>query len=227
MDISLTLDDRQLQAWISQLTTGAQLKRAASSAINKASQAARKEAFTTAAQDINVPIGIAKRNIRKPSRATEANLESRWMITKSRISILSTKGAKFVDPRGRGVTVKKGGRYYSKRSKRGSKSAGGLYAHTHAMTGGRSAQLHAVKAFMQVGGRGGMAAMVRVGKARKAIKPIYAELFRTGMSQSTGAPRKAWQTAALRAFVPAAEHDLQTVLSGGTVDPSAGVTFND
>lgn len=173
---------------------------ALSGAVNTAARAARKYTVPVIKQDANLTESITK-EIGRVQSASPGNLTARIAFKAGRHSILRTGGAVF--------------------SPKLSWNRGSLSASTHKLSGGGSAGLSIPKAFVMRGaGHGRFMVMVRTGKARTAIKAIYAASAKATMHDERQAPARKFIEVAQRELDREVSSALQTVFEGGHVSAS-------
>lgn len=173
---------------------------ALSGAVNTAARAARKYTVPVIKQDANLTESITK-EIGRVQSASPGNLTARIAFKAGRHSILRTGGATF--------------------SPKLSWNRGSLSASTHKLSGGGSASLSIPKAFVMRGaGHGRFMVMVRTGKARTSIKPIYAASAKATMHDDRQAPARKFIEVAQRELDREVSSALQTVFDGGHVSAS-------
>ena len=195
MPVTITIDTSKLLYWAKDLGSY-KIRLAAKSALNKAARAARTSAIEVIALDEGVSQARAKKSISKLNTASPSRLVATWSASKQRIGILSTAGAKFA-------------------------KGSGLTASTHKLTGGRSAALVVPKAFV-ITANGGRVLVIRKGKARGDIKPIFAETPSTGLGQDNAAGRKVWQKTAETRLPQELNEALSAVLKGASLPSDSG-----
>jgi hypothetical protein len=173
---------------------------ALSGAVNTAARAARKYTVPVVKQDANLSESLSK-EIGRVQPASPGNLTARVAFKPGRHSILRTGGATF--------------------SPGMSWNRGSLSASTHKLSGGGSASLSIPKAFVMRGaGHGKYMLMVRTGKARTAIKAIYAASAKATMHNEAQKPAQTFIQTAQRELDREVSAAIQTVFDGGHV--SAG-----
>jgi hypothetical protein len=168
--------------------------------VDRSARAARKEAIKTLAQDIGRPVADFRDAVPPVKASTQSNLSASWTIKKKALSILKT---------GSFTPVLSWNR-------------GSFTGSTFRVTGGGSAALNIPKAFIMRAPNGAQLLMVRTGAGRKSIKPVYAELPTTGMSQDDAAAREVWQKVAERELAANVGREVQAALDGASLSPESG-----
>jgi len=166
MGLTVNINASSLEKWASELSSKG-LRNSIRRAIDRSASQARKIAVETIAKDAGVPVARIRPGVTKLRRTTQYDLKASFTANKLAIGILNTQGA----------TVKR---------------IGGLSASTFRISGGGSSSLNVARAFI-VNANGGRFVAYRKGKERLPIKPIWAEMPNTAMSQDKGAARLAWQ----------------------------------
>lgn len=162
--------------------------------VDRAARTARRETIPIMAADIGVSKSAFGKAVPPVKGSTQNNLSATWTISKARISAL--KVGKFQPVL--------------------SPLRGSYTGSTFRLSGGGSSSLRIGKSFvMNVGGNSLL--MVRQGRGRSNVKSIYAEMPRTGMEQTDGAPRLKWQSVAERELAKEVAANVGIALSGGTV----------
>ncbi len=173
---------------------------ALSGSVNTATRAARKFTVPVVKQDASLSEPLSK-EIGRVQPASPGNLTARVAFKPGRHSILRTSGANF--------------------SPGMSWNRGSLSASTHKLSGGGSGGLSIPKASVMRGsGHGKYMLMVRTGKARTAIKAIYAASAKATMHNEAQKPAQTFIQTAQRELDHEVSSVLQTVFDGGHV--SAG-----
>lgn len=162
--------------------------------VDRAARTARRETIPIMAADIGVPKSVFAKATPPVKASTQSNLSATWAVSKARISALKI----------------------GKLQPGPSKLRGSFLGSTFRLTGGGSSSLSIPKAFV-MNVKGGPQLMVREGKGRSAIKGVYAEMPRTGMEQTHGAPRLKWENVAARELAKEVAANLGVTLGGGTV----------
>lgn len=165
MSLKVTFDASKLERWAKELSARG-FRNAVRRAVDQSARAARKATIPFIAADIGVPKAKIKAAVPKVAASKQGDLSARWTVSKLRMGILNTSGAKVSRP-------------------------GGLTASTHRLTGGGSASLNVRKAFV-IHANGGSFVAYRKTKQRLPVKGIYAEMPNTAMGQERAAAREHW-----------------------------------
>lgn len=191
-DISIRLDTSQFEQRL-QFASREGLN-AMRRAVDKAARTARKEALRKMAADIGAPASKFRSAVPLVRASTASNISASWTVSKKRLSLLELSGTKFVPV----LSALRG------------KASGSTFR----VTGGGSASLNLPKAFILTASNGARLLMIRNGKGRAAIKPLYAGMPNTTMSQDDGAPRREWQKVAERELSLNLGAELQRAFNG-------------
>ena len=184
--LNVSLDTKQLTAWASELSTRG-MRNAIRRAVDQSARYARKVTIKVIAADIGVSASKIKAATPKIQTTTAGNLSARWTVTKMRIGILDTAGAKI-------------------------SRATGLQASTNKVTGGGSASLDISKAFVLRLKNGATFVAYRKGKERLPIKGVYAEHPATALGQDGAAANKTWKQEADKQLATRLPIEIQKAL---------------
>jgi hypothetical protein len=184
--VDVKLDTSKLSQWASELSERG-FKNALRRAIDQSARYARKATIRVIAADIGVSASKIKTATPKIVTTTAGNLSARWTVTKMRIGILDTAGAKI-------------------------SRATGLQASTNRVTGGGSASLAISKAFLVTTAAGGRFVAFRMGKERLPLKGIYAEHPATALGQEGAAANKTWKQEANKQLATRLPIEIQKAL---------------
>jgi hypothetical protein len=192
--VNVQLDTSKLTAYLGELSTRG-MRNAIRRAVDQSARYARKATIKVIAADIGVSASKIKAATPKIVTTTAGDLSARWTVTKMRIGILDTVGAKI-------------------------SRATGLQASTERLTGGGSASLDISKAFLVTTAAGGRFVAFRKGKERLPLKGVYAEHPATALGQDGAAANKTWKQEAAKQMATRLPVEIQKALVTEGLSPN-------
>jgi hypothetical protein len=190
--LSVKLDSSKLVSWVEELSARG-LRNAIRRAVDQSARQARRQTIEVIAADI----GVSKAKIRaatpKVVTTKAGDLAARWTVTKLRIGIRNTSGAKIV--MGQGLT-----------------------AATHRIGGGGSSHLRVKRAFV-MSANGGEAVVYRTGRSRYPVKAVYAETPATALGQDGAPAQTKWKEVANRELNARLDVEIQRQLVNEKIGP--------